>query len=344
MAESVQDVLWVAAPSTRKVRYVSGAYESVWGRPRPAAGADSPAWPEAIHPDDRERVAGALRDEALAGTYDEVYRIVRPDLTERWVWDRAVVVRDQAGRVRHLAGIAADITERKRAEDALRRSHAQLRALSERCESVREEERTRLAREIHDELGQSLTSLKLDLAWLAERPPARDRALRTRVRALSRRIDGVLRTVRTIATALRPAPLDHLGLVASIDWQARQFQALSGVPVRLDLSLNDSDLETNLATTVFRILQEALTNVARHAGARHVEVRLAEEDGVLRLDVLDDGRGITEAERDGIGSLGLLGMLERARSRGGELAVGPRSEGGTRLALRLPSLRAARQP
>jgi two-component system, NarL family, sensor histidine kinase UhpB len=336
MAENVHDVLWVAAPESRRIRYVNRAYERVWGRSRPGIGDDAPAWPEAVHPEDRPRIEAALADDGLSRPYDEVYRIVRPDETVRWIWDRAVVVRDAAGRVRHLAGIAADITGRKEAEDALRRSHAQLRALSERRETVREEERTRVAREIHDELGQVLTTLKLDLAWLADRPPAGPRALRARLRTLSRRIDGALRAVRTIATALRPAPLDHLGLVAAIEWQARQFQALAGVRVLLDLSLHDPDLDPGLSTAVFRIFQEALTNVARHANASHVAVRLAGEDGSLRLDVADDGRGIRESERDALGSLGLLGMRERARSFSGELDVRPRPEGGTAVTLRLP--------
>ncbi len=344
MAESVHDVFWVAAPESRRIRYVNHAYERVWGRRRPAAWEEAPFWPEAVHPDDEIRVVAALRSQTLSGRYDEVYRIVRPDSTERWVWDRAVVVRDAAGRVRHLAGIAADITERKKAEDALRRSHAQLRALSERRELVREEERTRVAREIHDELGQVLTTLKLDLAWLADKPPAGPRALRNRLRALSRRIDGAIRTVQTIATALRPAPLDHLGLVAALEWHARQFQALSGLRVDLDVALNDPGLDPRLSIAVFRIFQEALTNVARHAGASRVDVHLAEEDGALRLDVIDDGRGIREAARDDIGSLGVLGMRERARSLAGELDVRPLPGGGTAVSLRLPLRREAGPP
>lgn len=344
MAESVHDVFWVAAPESRRIRYVNRAYERVWGRGRPQSGDEAPVWPEAVHPEDLPRVVAALRARALAGPWDEVYRIVRPDGAERWIWDRAVVVRDNAGRVRHLAGIAADITERKKAEDALRRSHAQLRALSERRERVREEERTRVAREIHDELGQLLTTLKLDLAWLADRPPAGTRALRRRLRALSRRIDGAVEAVRTIATALRPAPLDHLGLAAAIEWQSRQFQALSGIRVSVDVSLQDPGLDPNLATAVFRIFQEALTNVARHANATRVDVRLSGEDGALRLDVSDDGRGIRDAERDAIGSLGLLGMRERARTFRGELDVAPRRDGGTAVTLRLPLLRAPEAP
>lgn len=339
MAENVDDVFWVAAPESRRIRYVNRAYESVWGRRRPVG--EGPEWPEAVHPDDLPRVVRALRSETFSSRYEEVYRIGLPNGGERWIWDRAVVVRDSAGRVRHLAGIAADITERKGAEEALIRSQLQLRALTARRESVREEERTRVAREIHDELGQVLTTLKLDLAWLADRPPAGPRALRNQVRALTRKIDGALLTVQTIATSLRPAPLDDLGLAAAVEWQARRFQVTSGVSVVLDVSIRDKGLDPNLSTAVFRIFQEALTNVARHAYASRIEVRLSDETGRIRLDVIDDGRGITEAERDDIGSLGLLGMRERARSLGGEVEVRSRPEGGTAVCLRLPIRRLA---
>lgn len=339
MAENVHDVFWVAAPESRRIRYVNRAYESVWGRRRPVG--EGPTWPESVHPDDLTRVVRALQSETFSNRYEEVYRIVLGDSTERWIWDRAVVVRDTAGRVRHLAGIAADITERKKAEEALIRSQIQLRALTARRESVREEERTRVAREIHDELGQILTTLKLDLAWLADRPPTAPRPLRSHLRALSRKIDGALLTVRTIATALRPAPLDDLGLVAAVEWQSRRFQAISGVRVVLDVSLNDQGLDPSLSTAVFRILQEALTNVARHAYASRVEIRLVDEPGGLRLEVIDDGRGITEGEREDLGSLGLLGMRERARSFAGELEVKPLPGGGTAAILRLPVRRGA---
>ena len=342
MAESVHDVLWVAAPGSRRIRYVNQAYERVWDRPRPRDDGDAPSWPEAVHPDDLPRVVRALQGGTSSGRYEEVYRIGRPDATERWIWDRAVLVRDPIGRVRHLAGIAVDITERKKAEEALIRTQAQLRALIARREAVREEERTRVAREIHDELGQVLTALKLDLVWLADRPPSGTRSLRNLVRALSTRVDGALQTVRTIATALRPAPLDDLGLSTAVQWQARRFQALSGVPVVLEVTLHDEGLDPELATAVFRIFQEAMTNVFRHAHASSVEVRLVDEAGVLRLDVIDDGRGIAEAQRDVAGSLGLLGMRERARTFAGALDVTPRPTGGTAVTLRLPVRRVAR--
>lgn len=336
LAKNVRDVLWVASPGSRCLRYVSGAWETVWGRSRPPSSGEDPRWPAAVHPEDRARVEDALDRDALRGTYDETYRIIRPDDSERWIWDRAVVVRDDAGQVRYLAGIAADITERKQAEDDLRRSHARLRALSARHETVREEERTRVSREIHDQLGQALTGLKLDLSWLTDNLPTEPRILRTRLRALARRVESTLGDVRTIAAGLRPAPLDHLGLVTALEWQARQFEALAAIPVGLELTLRDEGLDPGVATAVFRIFQETLTNVARHARASRVEVRLAESDGSLHLEVRDDGRGITDEERTDPASLGLLGMEERARMLCGDLEVRRLQGSGTAVALRLP--------
>lgn len=201
-----------------------------------------------------------------------------------------------------------------------------------------------MARDIHDQLGQALTGLKLDLLWIADTLPLPPRPLRTRLRSLARSVDSAIGAVRTIAAALRPAPLDHLGLVAALEWQARQFQVLSGLRVDLDVTLHDEGLAPEIATAAFRVFQEALTNVARHARAARVEVRLTEAGERLALDVRDDGRGITDAEREDPESLGLLGMQERARMLSGELEVGRHPEGGTVVALRLPIRRTAPSP
>ncbi len=235
---------------------------------------------------------------------------------------------------------AADSRERGeeefRREEELRRSHAQLRALSARLLRVREEERSHVAREIHDELGQALTGLKLDLSWLADGLPESQRPLRSRIRAIARRVEETIRTVRRIATTLRPGLLDDLGLAAALEWQAQEFQAHTGIRLRFASSLRDARLDRDLSTSVFRIFQEALTNVARHSRATFVDVRVREETGRLLLAVHDNGRGITEAERSDRGSLGLLGMRERALAFGGELDVtgGPRR--GTEVTLRVP--------
>ena len=241
----------------------------------------------------------------------------------------------QVGGETCLLAVATDVTDRKRAEEELRRSHEELRALAARLQSVREEERAHIAREVHDELGQALTGLKLDLAWL--KPRLRDQALLLeRVQAVVGRIDGTIDAVRRIATELRPSVLDHLGLVAAVEWQAQEFEKLTGVVVRLSLSSTRPAVDGTVATTVFRMLQETLTNVARHAAATWVDIALEVREEAITLRVADNGRGISAAERADPRSLGLVGLRERAIACAGELVIEGRPGEGTIVTARLP--------
>src|SRR5215475_1846397 len=185
---------------------------------------------------------------------------------------------------------AAARTEHRRAEEQLRESHEQLRALSVYLQSVREEERTRIAREVHDELGQALTSCKLDLSWIAGRLPKEQKPLLEKARALTSHIDSTIQTVRRISTELRPGVLDHLGLAAALEWQANEFQNRTGIKCDVRTNLRDALLDQNLSTTLFRIFQETLTNIIRHAGATQVSVRLRDTNRRVELEVVDNGR------------------------------------------------------
>lgn len=232
---------------------------------------------------------------------------------------------------------AEERIERRRAEKQLRESHEQLRALSVYLQRVREEERTRIAREVHDELGQALTICKLDLSIIAARLPKHMKPLIEKAKALMGQMDATIQTVRRISTELRPGVLDHLGLVAALEWQANEFQNRTGIKCDVHASLADSALDPNLATTFFRIFQETLTNVIRHAGATHVAVYLKEDSGRIIMDVKDNGRGIEPEEITNTRSLGLLGMKERAALLGGEFRIGPvRAGKGTRVTVTLP--------
>jgi PAS domain S-box-containing protein len=237
-------------------------------------------------------------------------------------------------------GIGTDITDRKRMEQELRASREQLRAWAAYLDKVREEERTRIARELHDDLGQNLTGLRLGLSWLAGRlarsTRAGDEPLLERTRSMIQLVDGTVESVRRTATALRPRILDDLGLAAAMEWQAADFQKNTNIRCELATSLGSSAPAPDIATAVFRIVQEALTNVARHARARHVRIALSQDDGHLLVEVTDDGIGITSAERSHPGSLGLLGMKERARLLGGELVVQSANGRGTTVSARVP--------
>jgi signal transduction histidine kinase len=232
----------------------------------------------------------------------------------------------------------------RRAEEQLRESHEQLRALSVYLQSVREEERTRIAREVHDGLGQALTGCKLDLSWIASRLPKEQKELVEKTRALSGHIDSTIQMVRRIATELRPGILDHLGLAAALEWQANEFQTRTGIQCEVHASLNEPDLPPDLNTTFFRIFQETLTNIIRHAGATRVVVELKEKDGSVVLEVRDNGRGISRAEITKTKSMGLLGMRERAALLGGEFKIGRAAKGeGTRVTISIPLQRPTRQ-
>lgn len=231
---------------------------------------------------------------------------------------------------------SADRRERQRAEDKLRRSLDQLRALTTYLQYVREEERTRIAREVHDELGQALTGLKLDMSWLASKLGKNAKPVQQKVKTMVDHIDATIQTVRRIATELRPGILDSLGLVAAMEWQANEFQARTGIPCVVTTTIADTIWDQDITTVFFRIYQETLTNIIRHAHATRVEVRIDEEDGYLVMSVRDNGRGISEEEMANTRSLGLVGMRERATLIGGELALHGAPGQGTTVTLRVP--------
>jgi signal transduction histidine kinase len=228
----------------------------------------------------------------VLGTFALYYKEPQlPDVAARQLIERAA----------HVAGIAIE----RRQLDELQR------ALSARIEEAREEERTHIAREIHDELGQALTALKLDVSWIARRVNGSE-AIAAKLADMTHATDAIIQSVRRIAAELRPGILDAIGLRAALEWQAEEFTRHTQTPCVMHAEGGELQLDRDLATTVFRIFQEALTNVTRHASATQVDVRLWLERGNLRLEVADDGIGVPEiAPR--ASTLGLLGMSERAR-------------------------------
>jgi PAS domain S-box-containing protein len=236
-------------------------------------------------------------------------------------------------------GFGVDVTERRDAETRLRQSTEKLRALSERLRVVREEERTQMAREVHDEIGQALTAVRMDVAWLERKLAAtgdQRTALESKLRSMAELVDTTLLAVQRIATELRPGILDELGLEAAIEWYLREFEQRTGIACRFRSELGGRAIDPGRSTAVFRILQEALTNVARHSEATRSEIDLSSDGGEIRLEVRDNGRGIVEDRIESSGSLGLVGMRERARSLGGDVKIQRAVEGGTTVTLTIP--------
>ena len=254
------------------------------------------------------------------------------------------LLRDDTDSPIGIIGYSMDITDRKRVQEALLTSRNQLAALAVRLESVREEERTRIALEVHDVLGQALTGLKLDVAWVYKRitepiDPAQRAAVLTRLVSALELLDSTIQSVRDIATALRPGVLDELGLDAAVEWQAREFHTRTGISCETTTSPHKIVLEPEQSTTLFRILQEILTNVARHAKATNVHIRLEQSDEHVSLQVRDNGRGITDVDQSGPNAFGLLGMRLRAQQQGGTFDIRGTSGTGTTVTVRIPLYR-----
>jgi signal transduction histidine kinase len=235
---------------------------------------------------------------------------------------------------RKNAELTREIAERRQAEQQVRESEERLRALASHGVTVREQERAHIAREIHDELGQVLTALKMDIVWLSKR--LEESALLEKTQSMCQTVDDTIRTVRKIATGLRPVVLDDMGLVAAIAWQTTEFQKRAGVRCESSLPSEAIVFDKDLSTTVFRIFQELLTNVARHAQATRLDVELSTVDDQLVLKVSDNGVGIVPDDDKGKPSLGLLGLRERALRLGGSVDISTARGSGTRVAVSIP--------
>jgi len=232
--------------------------------------------------------------------------------------------------------ILRDVTGRVRAHEALRRSQEELRELSAAAHTVREQEQRRVAREIHDELGQSLTALKMDVAWMLGNLSAGPPSLADKLEVMQAQLDATVAATRRISSDLRPLMLDDLGLIPAAEWLAQNFSERTGIPCRMHIRPPDIELAEPHASALYRILQESLTNVARHAKASRVDVTLERVDGALQLTVRDDGRGFRPTEARAQKTYGLLGLRERTVLLGGETSVTSEPGRGTTVEVRLP--------
>jgi len=295
-----------------------------------------------LHPEDIPGVMEKWRMHMTLGEpYEDEMRLQAADGEYRWFLIRTAPLRNEVGGIIKWYGVSTDIDDRKRAEEQLKVTSEELRALSARLSSAREEEGTRIARELHDELGSVLTSLKWELEDMLKRSSESANqtdysTLGPKLEEMMGMVNDILSNVRRISSELRPSILDDIGLMAAIEWQAKQFESRSGIVCTLDLPADDLKLSSDQSTAIFRILQETLTNILRHAKASRVSILVEEVDGALVLEVRDNGRGITGEEITESSSLGLIGMRERAHLLGGSFEITGSAGRGTVLMVRVP--------
>jgi hypothetical protein len=329
---------------TRSTEYVGGAVQEITGHSAGEFYRDPGLALKAVHPEDAH----------LLGI-DEGAAIVTTPVTIRWLHadgrivfaeHRLVPIVGASGKTVAVEGIARDITSRIETQQKLKSSQEQMRRLAASLQTAREEERASVARELHDELGQTLTALKLELGRTADalKESHLTPAVMDRLQTLVGLVEIGVAMVKRIATNLRPPALDHLGLAEAIRWEATTFSARSGLRCHVVAAKERTALTAKQQTALFRIFQEALTNVVRHAQASAVRVRLTETSRVFELRVADNGRGITDAEIADSESIGLLGMRERASQAGAALELAGIPGRGTVIKVRVPlPARAARR-
>lgn len=312
-----------------------GVFTSTQGAGLAALGLDAGAFvgrrlADVVGGEDKVTVVSmhaALRGESTTNEFEYEGRVYE---------NRSEPLRRRDGTIAGAINLGFDVTERRRVETELRESHEQLRRLSAKMNKIEEDERRRIAREMHDELGQLLTALRLDISIMRRDlrtvPTA---TLEERMRTMIDLVDLTIKTVRRVATELRPAILDDFGLRAAVEHEVAAFAERTGISVKLSIR-DESAVGSDCATALYRIVQEALTNVARHSGATRVDVRIEAWEGRVEAELRDNGRGITEAEVNSLSTLGLVGVRERAYALGGEATIESMPGAGTRILVTIP--------
>ncbi len=289
-----------------------------------------------VHPDERKILKDIAIKRLEGKPVPHQYEVRRITKDGKTIWCEMMVTLIQYKGKPAIMGNVIDTTERKLVENAIKKSEEQLRNLTTYLQRVGEIERTNIAREIHDELGQTLTVLKMDLSWLRKRLPEDQISVRERTDTMSQLINRTIQTVKKISTALRPGLLDDLGLAAAIEWQADEFQQRTGIRCNITIEPKDITFDKDRNTAIFRILQETLTNVARHAEASAVKVSLKQRDGQIELKVRDNGKGITEEQISNPKSFGLIGIRERVKIFGGNNMMKGIANKGTVMTVKIP--------
>ncbi|MCK4799057.1 MAG: PAS domain S-box protein, partial [Spirochaetes bacterium] len=320
--------------SDSSIRYINPSLEKITGFSN-----DELIGRKAPYPWLMEETKEKINNEMKKAMYKEEYRheelFQKKNGEQFWVETTSIAVRKNEKIIYYLENWV-DITERKKAEDDLRNSREQLKKLSANLQYIIEEERSKISREIHDELGQTLTALNMDLFWMSKKFYKAQKHLVDKSRAMKNLIDTAIKNVQKICSELRPRMLDDLGLIPAIDWQIKEFQERSGIECKVVWGVENINIKQEYSTAIFRIFREILTNIIRHANATFVEISLKKEKNIIILEVIDNGIGIEEEKIHDISSLGLIGMKERANYLGGDLKIEKIPSNGTKIVIIIP--------
>lgn len=321
-----------------RIQFIEGAFKEITGIEKSDFIESRINWNDLIKPEDQNKYDASLENVRKHPNSEVIieYRLNVQGGAEKWIREKMMNVYNKELNERFIYGFLYDITERKETEEKLNISSEELRSLALYIESSREEEKKRIAKDIHDELGHALTALKLELMWLIKKKYLRQEVLYERTRKMNELIESTIRKVRSISSELRPSVLDHFGIAAAIEWQAAEFQKRSAVRCKVIVPNQELNLDEKYSTAIFRIFQEILTNIARHSKATRVDVLLEVVNNELKLKVSDNGKGIKQENINSRKSFGLIGMYERATALGGKLNISGVSGIGTTVTLTIP--------
>ena len=337
IAKATNDSIWDWNLLTNKVIRDGKKLETLFGYEECEASDVDYFWSKTAHQEDWERVTkqrNTIFENPSESYWEAEYRFLRTNGEYAYVYDRGYIMRNKEGKPIRMIGASQDISELKKSEKGLIEKNHELKQLSAYLQNVREEERKHIAREVHDQLGQLATALKIDIDWLSIKIVTLEEAAKNRIAHANKTIEVLISSVRKLASSLRPSILDDFGLNAALQWQCDEFQNVNGIQCIFESGFDDKDLTINMKTELFRIAQESLTNILRHSKADSVTVSIKEDIEKIYLYIIDNGQGFNVNEHKN--TLGLIGLRERALSLDGELLIESQIGKGTTICSVIP--------
>lgn len=335
LINTIDGIVWEADATTFQFTFISKKVEDILGYPSELWISENQFWADHIHPDDKNwAIEYCTRCTLEKRVHDFEYRMIAKDGSNVWLRDIVTVIVENNKPVQ-LRGIMIDITANKLIENDLKESRDQLREISVHLENVREEERTKIAREIHDELGQQLTGLKMDIVWLSKKVNDDDPRLKIKFDDTLELVDSAVNSIRRIVAELRPNIIDDLGLNAAIEWHIKEFGEKLGIDVKYLNNFRDDEINFSISIGIYRILQEALSNITKHAKAKKVFIKIETVEKNVSLVVIDDGIGFDTTLKSVHLNFGLMGIKERSKMMNGTCLIQSGLDVGTNIEVKI---------